>query len=46
MEITYLDKDGVGYESYFYAVGPALYRIDFSYKGESGMMYISAGPYK
>lgn len=34
-KITYLDKDGIGYQSYFYAVGSLLYRIDFSYKGEN-----------
>jgi len=33
-KITYVNSDGIGYESYFYAVGSALYRIDFSWKGE------------
>lgn len=34
-KIAYLDKDGIGCQSYFYAVAPVLYRIDFRYKGES-----------
>lgn len=33
--ITYLTSDGIGYQSYFYAVGSTLYRIDFSWMGES-----------
>lgn len=34
-KITYLTSDGIGYQSYFYAVGSMLYRIDFSWMGES-----------
>lgn len=34
-KITYIDSDGLGYESYFYAVDSVLYRIDFVWKGES-----------
>ncbi len=34
-EITYLDKNGNGCQSYFYAVGSVFYRIDFGYKEES-----------
>ena len=34
-EITYIDSDGIGYQSYFYAVGSTLYRIDFCWLGES-----------
>ena len=34
-EITYIDSDGIGYQSYFYAVGSTLYRIDFCWMGES-----------
>lgn len=34
-KIIYVDSDGLGYESYFYAVDSILYRIDFVWKGES-----------
>lgn len=34
-EITYLTSDGIGYQSYFYAIGTAIYRIDFSWRGET-----------
>lgn len=34
-KITYINSDGLWYESYFYAVGSILYRIDFVWKGES-----------
>lgn len=34
-KIVYVDSDGLGYESYFYAVDSILYRIDFIWKGES-----------
>ena len=31
-KITYVDSDGIGYESHFYAADSALYRIDFNWK--------------
>ena len=34
-EITYLQSNGIGFQSYFYIVGSKLYRIDFSWKGET-----------
>ncbi len=34
-EITYLESDGFGCQSYFYAVGLNFYRIDFIWKGET-----------
>lgn len=34
-KIAYIGKDGNGRQSYFYAVDSVLYRIDFSYRGES-----------
>lgn len=34
-EITYLTSDGIGYQSYFYAIETAIYRIDFSWRGET-----------
>ena len=34
-KITYLDKDGIGYQTYFYANGSVIYRIDFSWMGET-----------
>lgn len=34
-KITYLTSDGDGFQSYYYAFAPVLYRIDFNYMGES-----------
>lgn len=34
-EITYLQSDGIGCQSYFYIVGTRFYRIDFVWRGET-----------
>lgn len=34
-EITYLQSDGIGGQSYFYIVGTRFYRIDFVWRGET-----------
>ena len=33
-KITYLEPTGMGFQSYFYAIGSELYRIDFGWIGE------------
>lgn len=33
--ITFVDKDGIGYQRYLYVAGTAVYQVDFFYKGES-----------
>ena len=38
-KIIYTDEDGIGWQSYFYAVAPVLYRIDFVYYGKSAGNY-------
>lgn len=34
-EITYVESDGIGRQSYFYAIGMTIYRIDFGWHGKS-----------
>lgn len=34
-KIVYHEKNGISFQSYFYAVGSILYRVDFIYFGES-----------